>query len=134
AGLIKMVMGLDRQILPAATACEEPHPAVLENCDVIAVPQESHLWPLDQPLRAGVSAMGFGGINVHVALEAPTSSRRTAFDSRERLLHASDQDAELFVFSSGDRDTLRAQIERMAALAPRLARAELADAAAALAR
>jgi enediyne polyketide synthase len=134
AGLIKAVMALDRQILPAATACEEPHPCVLEHRDMVEIPQESRLWPADVALRAGVSAMGFGGINIHVALEGTATSRRAGFDPGERLLIAAKQDAELFVFAAAERNTLRRQIEQLAALAPRLSRAELADAAAALAR
>ncbi len=134
AGLIKAVMALDRQIVPAATACEEPHPAVLEHGDMVAVPQESRRWPADQPLRAGVSAMGFGGINLHLALEGTASSRRTAFDPRERRLLAGGQDAELFVFAAETRSALQAQVAALAALAPSLSRAELGDAAAALAR
>jgi enediyne polyketide synthase len=134
AGLIKTVIALDRQIVPAATACEEPHPAVLEHRDMVAVPPESRLWPVDQPLRAGVSAMGFGGINLHLALEGTASSRRTALDPPERRLLAGGHDAELFVFSADTRSALRAQVESLAAVAPSLSGAELGDAAAALAR
>jgi enediyne polyketide synthase len=133
AGLIKAVMALDRQILPAATACEEPHPALAEHRNLLTVLRESRIWPAELPLRAGVSSMGFGGINLHVALEACPAKRRFGIDARERSLSASGQDAELFVFAADDRDGLRAEVERLAALAPRLSRAELADAAAAVA-
>ena len=40
-------------------------------------------WPPGRPLRAGVSAMGFGGINAHVVLEgAPRDARRRALAAR----------------------------------------------------
>jgi enediyne polyketide synthase len=133
AGLIKMVLALERQVLPAATGCEQVHPAILAQQDAVTVAQESRVWPEAWPLRAGVSAMGFGGINLHLVLEGAASRPRGGFDAVERQLLASGQDAELFLFAASDRDALRCQVADMAALAARLSRAELADAAAALA-
>jgi enediyne polyketide synthase len=133
AGLIKAVLALEHQVLPAATGCEQVHPAILAHQDAVTVSRESRVWPEAWQLRAGVGAMGFGGINVHLALEGAVAQRRGGFDAAERRLLASEPDAELFPFAASDHDSLRRQVADMAALAPRLSRAELADAAAALA-
>jgi len=133
AGLIKAVLALEHQVLPAATGCEQVHPAILAQQDAVTVAQESRVWPEAWKLRAGVSAMGFGGINLHLALEGAAHQPRGGFDAVERRLLSAAQDAELFLFAARDRDALRRQVEDLAALAPRLSRAELADAAAALA-
>ena len=132
AGLIKTVLALEQRVLPAATACQEIHPAILDQRDAVTVPQDSRVWPEAWPLRAGVSAFGFGGINVHLALEGAGRQPRGVFDAAERRLVSSEQDAELFLFAADDRESLRHQVAHFAALAPRLSRAELADAAAAL--
>lgn len=132
AGLIKQVMALDRQILPAATACEEPHPALREQAAFVTTLAESRAWPAELPLRAGVSALGFGGINIHLALEAGGDTRRAALDAETRRQVRSEQDAELFAFEAEDRAALLDRIASFAALAPSLSRAEMADAAAAL--
>ena len=132
AGLIKAVMALEQQILPAATGCERVHPTIVAERDAVEVGMDSRVWPASWPLRAGVSGMGFGGINLHLALERPAARRSREFSVAERRMIGSEQDAELFLFAAADREGLRRQIGDMAALAPRISRAELADAAAAL--
>ena len=67
AGLIKTAMALRNQVLPPTTSC--PHPRDLLQNSGLYTPEQGRLWPETQPLRAGVSAMGFGGINAHLALE-----------------------------------------------------------------
>lgn len=134
AGLIKQVMALDRQILPAATACDEPHPMIEEQAGQVTALAESRAWPTDLPLRAGVSSLGFGGVNVHLALEAGEGDRRPGLDAESKRQMRSPQDAELFAFAAEDRAALGAAIADFATLAPSLSRAEMADAAAALAR
>jgi enediyne polyketide synthase len=127
AGLIKASMALHTQILPAATGCKNPHPEISGDAPALRALGKSEPWPDDQPLRAGVSAMGFGGINTHVVLERVASERRKAFDSRERALVSSGQDAELFLLGAADVAELMRQIERLLAIAPGLSRAELTD-------
>ncbi len=68
-----------------------------------------------------------------MALEGTHRQPRGAFGAIERRLIAAEQDAELFLFAADDRQALRGQVAHLAALAPHLSRAELADAAAGLA-
>jgi len=133
AGLIKATLALKAQVLPPATGCEEPHPELTSPDPVLRVLKEGECWPQDRPLRAGVSGMGFGGINVHLALERVTAERRQNLDARTSTLLGSAQDAELFVLSAGDIPALKRQVEHALTLAPRLSRSEVTDLAACLA-
>ncbi|WP_225993788.1 type I polyketide synthase [Actinomadura rudentiformis] len=133
AGLIKAVKAVGAGVLPPTTGCERPHPLLDEGADALRVLRKGEPWPDGAPLRAGVSAMGFGGINTHMVVEAPRASRRTRLDNRTRSVLNSPQDAELFVL---DADSPAALAERATALVPvaeAAARSELPDLAAHLA-
>jgi enediyne polyketide synthase len=132
AGLIKAVMALGAQVLPPNTGCDEPHPELTREGSPLRTLEQGEVWPADRPLRAGASAMGFGGINVHVVLEGTAVARRRSLAPREREVLASAQDAELLLLSAPDAAALAAQVERLLAVAPRISRSELADLAAAL--
>ena len=143
AGLIKATMALHTQILPPNTGCENPHAELTTDNPALRVLGEGQPWPADQPLRAGVSAMGFGGINTHIVLEGATSQeasansrgrRRTTLGMREQMLLASAQDSELFLFGARDIAALQQQVEHLQTYAARLALAELADLAAQMQR
>lgn len=127
AGLIKATMALGAQILPPAIGCDEPHEELKGDGSSLRTLKRGELFCNDASLRAGVSAMGFGGINTHVALEAPHDDRRQSLTSKERALLTSAQDAELFLFSARDIAQLEDQIERLLEYANRLSRSELTD-------
>jgi enediyne polyketide synthase len=127
AGLIKATMALGAQILPPTVGCDDPHEALKEEGSPLRALKQGELFSTGACLRAGVSAMGFGGINTHVTLEAAHDDRRQSLTSKERALLASAQDAELFLFSAPDTDQLENQIERVLTYAERLSRSELTD-------
>lgn len=134
AGFIKATMAVFTQLLPPTTACGEPHAKLRSENAVLHVLDEGMLWPGELPLRAGVSAMGFGGINTHIVLEGIVSERRTTLSRQERVLLSSAQDAELFLLRAQDASGLQQQVAQLFTIAPRLSRAELADVAAQLAK
>ncbi|ETX04229.1 MAG: hypothetical protein ETSY2_29980, partial [Candidatus Entotheonella gemina] len=134
AGLIKATMALYRQSLPPTTGCEAPHPLLTEAAPALRVLRGGACWPADLPLRAGVSAMGFGGINTHLVLEGIATERCGGWSVRERVLLASAQDAELFLLGAQDAEALQTQVEHLLTFAARLSRAELTDLAAQLAK
>ncbi|HEV3074086.1 MAG TPA: SDR family NAD(P)-dependent oxidoreductase, partial [Thermoanaerobaculia bacterium] len=134
AGLLKATLAVERQVLPPATGCEEPHAALAAADPVLRVLAAAEPWPAGRPLRAGVSAMGFGGVNAHVVVEGPAAARRRGLSARERRLAAPPQDVELALLAGADAAALAAAARQLAALAPRLSRAELGDVAAALHR
>lgn len=134
-GLIKAAMALRARILPPTTGCEEPHPELKSETPALRVLRQGEQWPRAQALRAGVSAMGFGGINVHLALEGETpESSPVALSFKERMLLSSAQDAELFLLGARSRAELQGQVEHLQSFAFKLSRAELSDLAAQLAR
>ena len=121
AGLIKAAMALHHQVVPPATGCETPHAEMGSGLRALARPE---VWPASQPLRASVSAMGFGGINSHLALEGAAAARKQKLTEREQLLAGTPGDAELFLFGSTE------QMARAAELAEGLSLAEMTDLAA----
>ena len=134
AGLIKATMAVHTQVLPPTTGCEQPHPLLTGPSPALRVLREAEAWPHDRPLRASVSAMGFGGINAHVVLESVVAGRRTTFSPHEHSLSRSSQDAELFLLAAETAEQLARQLKRLCAIAPRLSRAELTDLAAQIAK
>jgi enediyne polyketide synthase len=132
AGLIKATMAVHMQVLPPMTGCEQPHPQLAGPAPALRVLREAEPWPQDRPLRASVSAMGFGGINAHIVLESVVTERRETFSTRERSLSRSSQDAELFLLAAETGEQLAPQVEKIFVLAARLSRAELTDLAAQL--
>ena len=85
AGFIKTVLALQARELPASLHCERPNPQIPFDRLALQVQRQLAPWPADgEAARAGVSAFGFGGTNVHVVLEeapptaiAPASSDRS---------------------------------------------------------
>jgi enediyne polyketide synthase len=133
AGLLKAVMALHTQILPPATGCEQPHAELKGAHAALRVLRKGERWPHERPLRAGVSAMGFGGINAHVTLEGKTDARRRTISLRESALLSSAQDAELFLLAAPDREGLLRLVTQLLSFAERLSRAEMTDLAVTLA-
>jgi enediyne polyketide synthase len=133
AGLIKSVKALQARILPPATGCTSPHPLLKDAGTSLRPLKTAQPWPEERPLRAGVSAMGFGGINCHVVLENPKQSQPRQFTALEsRLVHAH-QSAEIFCFSAESGLGLTNMVRQVGDYAARLSVSELTDLAAALA-
>ncbi|MCO1581859.1 SDR family NAD(P)-dependent oxidoreductase [Crossiella sp. SN42] len=79
-GLIKVVLSLAHDAIPASLHFTEPNPHIPFDRLGLAVAAESQPWPRqDRPARAGVSGFGFGGTNAHVIVEevAATASVST---------------------------------------------------------
>ena len=75
AGLLKAMMAVKEGVVPPITGCTEPR-----DTKSLSVTQSPLPWPENAARRAAVSAMGFGGINTHVVLEADAarSAERSA--------------------------------------------------------
>ncbi|MCW3053442.1 MAG: polyketide synthase family protein, partial [Chthonomonadales bacterium] len=70
AGFFNAAMALQHRTLPPQSGCEQPHPLLNGEASMLRVLKEAEPWPDARPLRAGVSGMGFGGINAHLVMEA----------------------------------------------------------------
>lgn len=129
AGIIKATLALQAQALPPTPGIQHPHPTLTAPASVLRVLTDAEPWPAERPLRAGVSAMGFGGINTHVVLEGTAPMRRRGLAERERRLAASSQDAEVFLLGAFRREALEEEMRELRARALWFSRAQLADVA-----
>ncbi|MFF4986606.1 SDR family NAD(P)-dependent oxidoreductase [Streptosporangium saharense] len=134
AGLIKATLAVHHQVLPPTTGCVEPHPVLTEETARLRVLRKAEAWPGGAPVRAGVTAMGFGGINTHVVLEKPGPRRKAGLDGRTKALASSVQDAELLMLDGATAPELRERLAGLADFVPALSYAELGDLAATLQR
>ncbi|MEX0611698.1 MAG: beta-ketoacyl synthase N-terminal-like domain-containing protein, partial [Pirellulales bacterium] len=134
AGLLKATFALHHQMLPPSVGWEQPHAKLNASDASVELLRQGRSWPADLPLRAAVSAMGFGGINTHMVLEAANPRRAEAPDARIERLTSAIQDAELFLFGGESQEQIEQQVRRLASYAAQLSYAELSDLAAELAR
>lgn len=77
-GLVKAALSLDRERIPGTLHYSEPNPRLdLPNLPFMIASTATE-WPRGRAIRrAGVSAFGFGGTNVHVVLEeAPQATTK----------------------------------------------------------
>ena len=72
AGLMKTLLAMNRRVIPKHLHFTEPNPRVDWDSMPVRVTSEATPWPdVDgRPLRAGVSAYGWSGTNVHVIVES----------------------------------------------------------------
>lgn len=75
AGLIKVVLALQHQLLPPSLHFDTPSPHIAWDSLPVAVVAEPTPWPAEgRTRRAGVSSFGFTGTNAHVLIaEAPSA-------------------------------------------------------------
>ena len=80
AGLIKVVLSLQHEVLPQNLHFEKPSPHIPWDSLPVRVVDKATPWQANgRPRRAGVSSFGFSGTNAHVLIEeAPTAIRAAA--------------------------------------------------------
>lgn len=130
-GFIKAVMAVNQRIVPPTVACWEPNPVFEQTAQCLYPVLQGEIYPPTEILRAGVSAMGFGGINSHVTLSSgdlPTPHLKPFLD--ERALLVSSQDSELFILAAESINTLLDKTQQLLEQAQGISLAELADLAA----
>jgi 3-oxoacyl-(acyl-carrier-protein) synthase/NAD(P)-dependent dehydrogenase (short-subunit alcohol dehydrogenase family)/SAM-dependent methyltransferase/acyl carrier protein len=113
AGLIKVVLSLQRRTIPAHLHFREPSRRVDWTQLPFTVPVERVAWPGgDEPRVAGVSSFGFGGTNAHLVLEEWIADARVARTAPRGA--APQRRDHLFTSSAHTEPALRELTQRMA--------------------
>ncbi|GAA2506639.1 SDR family NAD(P)-dependent oxidoreductase [Streptomyces gobitricini] len=128
AGVIKAAMSVHTGVLPPTTGCETPHPLLRSPGSPLRVLRGAEHWPEGRRL-AGVSSMGFGGINAHLVLSAPPAGTTTPVRASLPVRRPAPEHA-VVAAAGADTEEVRAFFARVAQAAPRLSFAELHDLAA----
>ncbi|HEY9125672.1 MAG TPA: type I polyketide synthase, partial [Acidobacteriaceae bacterium] len=121
AGLMKVLLALRAEVIPASLHCVEPNPAIDWERHKTRVPVRLEAWKRDycRPRLAGVSSFGFSGTNAHVIVEE--APKAAAFEATEG--------AQLIVLSARSERALRAMAERLASRLRRHSEMPLLDVA-----
>ncbi len=134
-GFIKSVMAVNQRIIPPTAACRDFHPVFDTTARRLYPAIFGEILDPEETIRAGVSAMGFGGINCHVTLEsgdAAISKLRPSIPEKNLLV--SNQDTELFLITADSAKGLRGKIENLLEISKGISIAELTDLAFKLSR
>ncbi|MEV0610875.1 SDR family NAD(P)-dependent oxidoreductase [Polymorphospora rubra] len=128
AGLIKAALATYHRILPPTTGCEDPHELLRGPGVPVRVLAEPQPWTDPEPV-AGVSSMGFGGINTHLVLRGAGTGAHLPAPAVARWA-APVPEYDIVLLHGRDRADLAARLDAVAAQADRLSVAELHDLAA----
>ena len=117
AGMIKAAMAMHERVVAARDSCAQPHPQFSEpDSSLRGSPRRLGHGRKMNALSAGISAMGFGGINTHIVLQAEKTT------NRRKLPIPAAQDCELFLFDAADPAALRDQLLHLRRFAEDLSR------------
>lgn len=96
-GLIKALLSIEARKLPPNINFKTPNPAIeIEDSPFFIPTRPLALDNSRGPIRAGISAFGFGGTNSHVIVEeAPQQKAETSIRSQQLLLLSADSPAAL---------------------------------------
>ncbi|WP_406254058.1 type I polyketide synthase [Streptomyces chartreusis] len=115
AGVIKMVLAMQRESLPATLHVDRPSSHVDWEAGRVRLLTESRAWPRgERTRRAGVSAFGISGTNAHVILEEAPAEKNSSTESDADLAPSAQLPITPWLFAGRDADSLRAQAERLA--------------------
>jgi malonyl CoA-acyl carrier protein transacylase/acyl carrier protein len=82
SGLIKTVLSLQNQTIPAHLHCQAPNPHIPWEQIPIEITHQNTPWPSDsKPRFAGISSFGFSGTNCHVILEEAHKQTHTPVET-----------------------------------------------------
>ncbi|MDT0343448.1 type I polyketide synthase [Streptomyces litchfieldiae] len=115
AGVIKMVMALQRDELPRTLHVDTPSPHVEWSTGAVELLTEPRPWPdAGRPRRAGVSSFGISGTNAHVILEQPPAADESAAPAAPAAPETSGGPL-AWILSAGSAEALTGQVERLRA-------------------
>jgi len=118
AGVIKVVLALQHQMLPRTLHADEPSPHIDWESGQVRLLTEPVAWPSGgRPRRAAVSGFGLSGTNAHVIIEEPPAGNAAAANEGDEQPAAPVLISEMvpWVLSGRSAEGLAAQAERLAA-------------------
>ncbi len=125
---IKTVMALNRRVLPPTAGLKDLNDIFEEKAQTVYPIIHGQVRDSGSTLIAGVSAMGFGGINSHVVVQSGTSPNPKLNPGLpESKLMVSNQTHELYLFSAGSRNELIEGLKQFQQKASGMSYAEMAD-------
>ncbi len=132
-GLIKAILAVNQRILPPTASCINPNNVFKDKAKNMYPLIHGRILSPTKIARAGISSAGFGGINCHVTVEsydAPKEELKSKIDGQ--ALFVSQQQTEVFVFTSRSVIYLKRIIQRFKEDLRNISIAEMADLAALL--
>jgi acyl transferase domain-containing protein/NADP-dependent 3-hydroxy acid dehydrogenase YdfG/acyl-CoA thioesterase FadM/acyl carrier protein len=125
---IKAVMAVNQRVLPPTASCKEPHQIFDDKALKLYPILEGEVRPPESILRAGVSSMGFGGINCHITVESGNKpTPKLTPDISEKAIMAGFQETEIFIFTSDNTKTLQKSIDDVLTFSEAISQSEMAD-------
>ena len=116
AGLIKVVLSLQHELLPQSLHFDQPSPHIPWDSLPVRVVDQPVPWPPNgRPRRAGVSSFGFTGTNAHVLIEEAPPRANSAAAEQESENGAAESSVNLLALSARSPEALTALAERYAA-------------------
>ncbi|MBB5801447.1 acyl transferase domain-containing protein/acyl carrier protein [Saccharothrix ecbatanensis] len=114
AGVIKMVMAMRHETLPATLHVDAPSPHVDWKSGQVELLTQARKWPANgRPRRAAVSSFGVSGTNAHIILEEAPSEEPTATDQPVEVVPPRPAGVVPVVVSGRGEAALRAQAVRL---------------------
>lgn len=128
AAFIKTVIALNQRIIPPIATINNLHPLLKSDNFPLYAAIKPKKYPAQETLNAGVSSMGFGGINAHITLSSASNpDQKYKFNLSEEQLSSSTQNSEVIIFSATDQNDLINQLTNILEYIGGIAIAELAD-------
>ncbi|HEY7147659.1 MAG TPA: SDR family NAD(P)-dependent oxidoreductase, partial [Streptosporangiaceae bacterium] len=129
AGLIKVVLALQHQMLPRTLHATEPSPHIDWSSGAVRLLTDARPWAAgERPRRAGVSAFGISGTNVHAIVEeAPEAAEVAAAAPGDGGLAVLDPAMPAWLVSARTAAGLTAQARQLAGFAARRPELDPAD-------
>jgi enediyne polyketide synthase len=127
-GLIKALLAVNQRVLVPTAGLDTPNEIFSTKAQALYPILHGKVYEPDRIMRAGISAMGFGGINCHVTIESgdlPKEELKTDIPIEQLL--SSHQKTELFIFAASSLAKLTDKIDQALVDSKGMSIAELPD-------